>query len=271
MESIQNLSGFVPVNAVRPPAPYVGGKRALSRRLVQLIGQVPHALYAEPFVGMGGVFFRRTNRPGCEVINDISEDVVTLFRILQRHYQSFLDELKWRLSSRAEFQRLTSANPATLTDLERAARFLYLQRAGFGGKVVGRAFGVDYKQGAGFNLTKLVPMLEDIHERLAGVIIERLPYTDFIRRYDRPSALLYLDPPYLGTEHYYGPGVFAQGDFETLEGLLRGCKASWIMSINDHPEIRRLFAGFTMDAVALNYGVGGSATPARELIISRMA
>ena len=68
-----------PVAPVRPIAPYVGGKRALAKRLVEKIEAVPHAIYAEPFVGMGGVFFRRRRRPRKEVINDISAEVVELF------------------------------------------------------------------------------------------------------------------------------------------------------------------------------------------------
>lgn len=118
-----------PVRPVRPVAPYIGGKRALSRRLVTMIDAMPHDLYAEPFVGMGGVFFRRTRRPRKEVINDISADVVLLFRWLQRHYQQVLDVLKWQICSRADFARLLATDPATLTELERVARFLYLQRA----------------------------------------------------------------------------------------------------------------------------------------------
>src|SRR6187549_1518408 len=124
-----------PVQPVRPIAPYVGGKRALSQRLVERIEAIPHEIYSEPFVGMGGVFFRRRRRPRKEVINDISTDVVNLFRLLQRHYQQLLDVLKWQVCSRAEFERLVSVDPATLTDLERGARFLYLQRAAFGGVV----------------------------------------------------------------------------------------------------------------------------------------
>jgi DNA adenine methylase len=114
------------VAPVRPVAGYVGGKRTLSKRLVAMIGATPHSCYVEPFVGMGGVFFRRTTRPTAEVINDISRDVATLFRLLQRHYQQLLDTLKWQLASRAEFERLLKVDPETLTDLERAARFLYL-------------------------------------------------------------------------------------------------------------------------------------------------
>lgn len=253
---------------VRPVAPWVGGKRALSKLLIEQIGATPHELYAEPFVGMGGVFLRRDRRPKAECINDISTDVTTLFRILQRHYQAFLEMIKWQITSRAEFERLMATDPATLTDLERAARFLYLQRLAFGGKVDGRTFGVDYANGGRFNLTKLAPMLEDVHDRLAGVIIERLPYADMIRRYDRPGTLFFIDPPYWGTEDYYGPGLFSEADYEVLRGLLATLKGRFIMTINDVPKARQMFEAFDIAPVQLNYGVGGGQTPARELVIS---
>lgn len=259
---------FESIQPVRPIAPYIGGKRALAKRLVERIEGAPHDVYAEPFVGMGGVFFRRRRRPRKEVINDISADVVNLFRLLQRHYQQLLDVLKWQVCSRAEFERLMAVAPETLTDLERAARFLYLQRTAFGGKVTGRNFGVTLTGGARFDLTKLVPMLEDVHERLCGVDIERLPYADLIARYDTPETLFYLDPPYHGTEAVYGPGVFSAADYERLRALLEGIQGRFILSINDTPMIRELFARFTIEEVQLNYRLSGGVTPARELIIS---
>ena len=259
---------FEAVRPVRPLAPYVGGKRALAKQLIERIEKTPHDIYAEPFVGMGGVFFRRRRRPRKEVINDISADVVNLFRLLQRHYQQLLDVLKWQVCSRAEFDRLVAVDPAGLTDLERAARFLYLQRAAFGGRVASRHFGVTYTAGARFDLTKLVPMLEDVHERLCGVDIERLPYADLVARYDRPNTLFYLDPPYHGNEADYGSGVFSEADFERLRGLLETIDGRFIMSINDTEMIRDLFARFTIETVAVNYRLSGKVTPARELIIS---
>jgi len=159
------------VQPLSPPAPYQGGKRNLAKRLIARIEAIPHATYAEVFVGMGGVFFRRRQAAKAEIINDFSCDVSNLFRILQRHYPQLLDTLRFQITSRAEFERLRAANADTLTDLERAARFLYLQRTAFGGKVAGRAFGVQITGGARFNLTKLEPMLAEAHERLAGVVI----------------------------------------------------------------------------------------------------
>lgn len=257
-----------PIQAVRPPAGYLGGKRNLSRRLVALIAATPHDRYAEPFVGMGGVFFRRTSRPRAEFINDVSGDVATLFRILQRHYVPFMEELRWRFASRAEFERLAALDPGTLTDLERAARFLYLQRNAFGGKVIGRSFGVSYDAPSKFRLSQLEPLLQDVHDRLEGVYIERLPYADFIGRYDRAGTLFYLDPPYHGNEADYGPGVFASADFERLRGLLARLQGRFILSINDTPFIRETFAQFAIEPVAVSYRVSGRVTAARELIIS---
>lgn len=258
-----------PVQPVRPVAAYIGGKRSLSKRLVQMIGGQPHQCYVEPFVGMGGVFFRRALRPGLEVINDVSRDVVTLFRLLQRHYPQLLDTLKWQLSSRAEFNRLLKVDPDTLTDLERAGRFLYLQRLAFGGKVTGQAYGVTTTgAGARFNLSKLEPMLEDVHERLAAVVIECLPFDQLIVRYDRPHTLFYCDPPYWGNERDYGDGVFCRDDFARLSALLEAIQGRFILSINDRPEVRELFAWADIEEVGLNYRISGTVTPARELIIS---
>ena len=83
-----------PVRPIRPAAPYVGGKRNLSARLVDLIEATPHSRYCEPFVGMGGVFLRRRTRPRVEIINDWSADVANLFRILREHYPQFMEVLR---------------------------------------------------------------------------------------------------------------------------------------------------------------------------------
>jgi DNA adenine methylase len=258
-----------PVSPTRPLAPWMGGKRNLARTVVAAIENIPHTLYAEPFIGMGGIFFRRGLRPKGEVINDISKDVVTLFRVLQRHYTPFTEMIRWQLASRAEFERLAATDAETLTDLERAARFLYLQRLSFGGKVVKQTFGTVYDGPARFDVTKLMPMLEEVHDRLAGVIIERLAYAEFIRRYDRPGTLFYLDPPYWGNETDYGTGIFSREDFGALAAALKGVKGRFLMSLNDRKEVRECFADFQIRAVKTTYSVaGGKPKAVSEVLIS---
>lgn len=262
---------MTPVSPTTPVAPWLGGKRNLARRICGRLDATPCLTYAEPFVGMGGVFLRRTQRPRAEVINDRGQDVANLFRILQRHYVAFLDTLRFQLTTRAEFERLVATDPATLTDLERAGRFLYLQRTAFGGKVSGRNFGVSRDRPGRFNLTSLEPMLEDLHARLAGVVIECLDYQDFIRRYDGPDTLFYLDPPYWGSEGDYGKALFGRDDFARLAGQLAALHGRFLMSINDVPEIRELFSWATVEPVATTYSVGnhdGRGSSRAELLIS---
>lgn len=262
--------GMLSTGPVRPAAGYIGGKRNLAKLLTTRIAGVPHTTYAEVFVGMGGVFLRRAARPPAEVINDWSEDVSTFFRILQRHYVAFLDMLRFQLTTRAGFERLMRTDASTLTDLERAARFLYLQRTAFGGKVSGRSFGVSPSSPGRFDMTKLGPMLEAIHDRLSGVVIERLPWADFIRRYDRPATLFYLDPPYYGCEDDYGDGMFGRAEFAGMADVLAALKGRFIMSINDRPETRETFARFKIEAVRTTYSTGGGdkARSFPELVIS---
>lgn len=256
------------VRPVSPAAPYVGGKKILSRKLVELIDNIDHETYAEPFIGMGGVFLRRSRAPAGEVINDISGDVATFFRILQRHYEAFMDMLKFRLTSRREFDRLMAVRPETLTDLERAARFLYLQRLAYGGKVTGRNFGVILGDHGRFDVTRLAIILTDLNERLSGVVIENLDYKDFLDRYDTPGTLFYLDPPYCGSEDYYEPGTFSRADFRILADKLTNVAGRFILSINDVPFIREVFAGFDFEETGVTYTFNGAKPcEAQELII----
>lgn len=256
------------VAPVRPAAAYIGGKRRLGELLARRIEAVPHETYAEPFVGMGGVFFRRQWAPRREVVNDVSRDVATLFRILQRHYPQFMETLKFQITSRAEFERLGACNVDTLTDLERAARFLYLQRLAFGGKVAGRNFGVEPTRGARFDVTKLGPLLDEIHERLAGVVIECLPWSDFIDRYDGARTLFYLDPPYWGSETDYGTGVFARADFARLAQRLSEIAGRFMLSVNDVPQTREAFGRFAIEPVSTRYTISGKWMDVAEILVS---
>lgn len=267
-----NPLNLVPVDPVRPLAAYIGGKRLLSKRLCARISAIPHRSYAEVFVGMGGVFFRRDLRSKVEIINDWSEDVSTFFRVIDNHYVAFLDMIRFQISSRAGFEKLLAIPPESLTDLQRSARFLYIQRLAFGGKVTDRNFGVAPGRPGHFDVTKIGPMIEAVHERLAGVVIERLEWEKFIQRYDRAGTLFYLDPPYYGYEKDYGADMFDRDQFTKMAKRLRKIKGSFLLSINDHPEVRKIFDGFTFEEVRTRYTIGGNATGKAkgvgELIIS---
>lgn len=256
------------VKAAAPVAPWLGGKKRLHGRITQRIEAIDHRTYVEPFVGMGGVFLRRRFRPSLEVANDLNGEIINLFRILQRHYPQLMEIMRFQLAGRREFERLRATDPRTLTDLERAARFLYLQRLAFGGQVTG-VFGVAPTSGPRFSLSRLEIILEEARERLDGVVLESLDWSELIDRYDSPRTLFYLDPPYFGGENDYGKGMFDRSQFLKMADQLGAIKGAFLLSINDTPEIRGWFGRFHMEEVSLTYSISArAATDAKELILS---
>ena len=257
------------ISPVKPVAPYYGGKFRLQKQIIKLIEEIPHKIYGEAFVGMGGIFLRRSQKPKAEVINDYSDDVVNLFRILNNHYAPFLDMFRYQLTSRAEFNRLNKQDPDQLTDLQRAARFLYVQRTTFGGKITGRSYGVSTDRAARFNITNLEPMLSDVHERLSGVTIEKLDWKDFIEKYDQKDILFYLDPPYFNCEGDYGKDIFDRSQYKIMARVLKKLKGKFLLSINNVPEINVIFKDFNIHEVETRYSISRTAdTAAKELIIT---
>lgn len=264
----KDLFGAEHVEPLKPAAAYLGGKRILARQLVPLIDGLDHVAYAEPFVGMGGVFFRRTIGRPREFINDIDGDIANFFRVLKWHYGPLVDLMRFDVTSRSEFDWLKAANPRSMTDLQRAARFLYLQTLYFGGGA-SQTFGVSPQYPARFDVVTIGAHIERLHERLRRVVIEQLDFSEFIRRYDCADMLFYLDPPYWGGERDYGKGKFERADFRRLAEQLAGIAGRFILSINDRPEIREIFAAFEMREVELTYTVAkGEGTPAKELIVT---
>lgn len=254
-----------------PPAAWLGGKRHLAKRICSVLASTPHVAYVEPFIGMGGVFLRRRVRPETEVINDLSGDITTLFRVLQRFPEALLRELRWRPAIRSEFDRLKEMRDCDLLDIERAARLIYLQTLAFGGRVAVQHFGTSATGSHNFDIRRLEPRLRRLHVRLAGVVIENLDWLSCVTRYDRPTTLFYLDPPYWECENDYGEGMFARGDFQRMADKLRSIEGKFLLSINDRPEIREMFAWADMEAVETTYTVGGGdhAGAAAELLIGK--
>ena len=252
---------------IAPLAPYLGGKFRLSKRIINKIEQIPHKIYAEPFVGMGGIFLRRTQIPKAEIINDINGELVNLYRIVRRYPNTLYKETEFLFASRQEFERLLKTPPETLTDIERAARFLYLQNQAFGGTVCGQSFGVSIDRTARFNFVKMQERIRNVAERLASVTIERQDFETFITRYDTKDTLFYLDPPYWGNETDYGKGIFCRADFERLRDCLTGIKGRFILSLNDTPQVKELFKNFTIEQTDVTYSINKTGCCNRSEVI----
>ena len=102
-----------------------------------------------------------------------------------------------------------------------------------------------------------------------GTYVENLPWRECMTRYDRPHSFFFLDPPYWQTEGY---GVdFGFHEYQQMADFMRSCKGKVMVSINDHPDIRAVFDGFTMMGLDIKYSLGsvhGQPGSSRELVIT---
>jgi DNA adenine methylase len=235
---------------------YVGGKSLLANTIIPKIPE--HHTYVEVFAGAAWLLFKKTAESKVEVLNDINTELVNLYRVIKLHLEEFVRYLKWILVARDEFERFKKEDPATLTDIQRAVRFYYLLRAGYGGKIVQPSFGAGVTRPSSLNLLRIEEDLSAAHLRLSRVTIENQPYQKILERMDRPETFFYLDPPYFQCEDYYGRGIFARADFERLRDIMKGLKGKFILSINDEPEIRRIYQDFSIETVKTSYALAGA-------------
>lgn len=245
-----------------PIIPWVGGKRRLAKHLLPLFPE--HKCYVEPFCGGAALFFRK-DASKVEVINDINGELINLYRVVKNHLEEFVRQFKWALSSRQLFEWEKATPVDVLTDIQRAARFYYLQNMAFGAKIEGQTFGTATTAPVGVNLLRLEENLSAAHLRLARTTIEHLSWLECIEKYDRPHTLFYLDPPYWGTQGY---GVeFRLEQYDAIASMARTIKGNMIISVNDIPEMRQAFSGLHIEAVDLKYSIGSNRYQGKELII----
>lgn len=230
------------------PLSYVGGKRRIAKNIIALIPD--HTAYVEPFAGGAQVFFHKP-RSRIEVLNDLDGEVVNFLKMCQRHPEELARLLRLQPASRQIFRWHLAQPPKLLTDVERAARFFYLQKNSWGGHRMRQNFHYCVTKPPNYNPKTLPKALLAAADRLANVQIEHLSYLDILRRYDRPTTFFYCDPPYVGVDLYRHN--FSDQQFIELATLLPSLKGRFLLSINDCPRAREWFAPFHRREITFTY------------------
>ena len=215
----------------------------------------PHETYVEPFCGAATLFLAKPPSR-VEVLNDLDGELVNFWRIVKLHSPELVRQLSGNLISREVFDLQKRAPTIGLTDVQRAARYFYLQRLCYGGRVNARTFSTSRHRPSGWNPATLPNQFQSLFKRLERTFIEHLDAVECIRRYDSKGTLFYLDPPYWDIKGY--KHNFEPHDFVRLLEALKGLKGKFILSINDTPEIRRLFGIFTIREITSRYFMGNT-------------
>jgi DNA adenine methylase len=232
------------VNRTRPILRWPGGKSRMLKHVLPMIP--PHVCYCEPFAGGLAVLLAK-ERSQVEVVNDLNGDLVALYRNLQFHLPAVMEEVKWMFASRRNLYDFIK-QPG-LTELQRASRFLLVNRTSFGGGM--KSFGVAKTPGGGVGFDRKVvgELLAKAHERLDGVVVENLSYERCLENYDSKDTFHFIDPPYLNapTKAYNG---FSEAQMRELRKRVGRLKGKWIVTVDDSPLNRELFSDCELRAVS---------------------
>jgi DNA adenine methylase len=245
------------------PLPWIGGKRRIAKRLVGLLPE--HETYVEPFCGGAQVFFHKPPSR-VEVLNDLDGELINFLRCCQLHCPELVRYLAFATSSRRWFEIYASLDPATLTDIQRAARFYYLQKHSFGGRIHGQNYHYSVSKPSNYKTDLIGETLAAVARRLERVQLESWPYERIIERYDRPDTFFYIDPPYVGVPYYRHN--LEDDEFPKLAWRLQNIKGRFILSINDCNIAREAFACFHQREISLPYTAARTVPLVRELIFS---
>jgi len=132
--------------------------------------------------------------------------------------------------------------------------------------VRGRTWGSTREKAPRINFMRMEEELSEVHLRLSHVTIENLDYASLIKRYDAAKTFFYLDPPYYKLP-FYQHNLNKLQDYSDMADILNKIKGKFLLSINDHPEIRKVFSDFTAQKVSIKYTVGIKPTTGKELLI----
>lgn len=211
---------------MRSVIPYFGGKHAQAPWIISHFRY--HKCYLELFGGGGSVLIQKCPSR-VEVYNDIDSNLVNFLLVLRSNKERLFEEIDSLPVSRSLYDKWKwEALPED--EFERAVRWWYLARNGYGGvqrhKTGWKHSKVRNGANSYYNACELALSMA---ERIRNVQIECLDFRECFQIYDSPKTLSYVDPPYRGYEIYY-EGNFADNDHVELAKILNAAKGDVIVS-----------------------------------------
>jgi DNA adenine methylase len=263
---------------IKSPLRYPGGK---SRAITDIVRVIPYSFneYREPFVGGGSLFiYIRQTHPHVKVwVNDLNVELFLFWRELQLNAhklaQCLIETRKNVESGAILFQQLTQQDTSQMTDFERAIRFFILNRITFSGTVESGGYSEQAFHGR-FTHSSIDRLLK-MGKIMDGVKITNLDYAEVMDT-EGKDVFIFLDPPYLSAtqSRLYGKNgsLHLIFDHARFKNHVLNCAHACLITYDDSPAIRQLYAGMHQQAWKLQYGMNNykqeSAEIGNELFIA---
>ena len=254
---------------------WAGSKRQLLPRLIHKL-PAHFGTYIEPFAGSACLFF--AVNPAKAILSDQNPDLIEAYKTITRHPIRVLRAARAMSASPDEYYRVRAQSRESLSPLNRAVRFLYLNR---------HCFNALYRtNGSGaFNVPiglKTGGFPDDETFRRSAAILGRaeLFCSDFEETLTRAKKgdFVYLDPPYVSRKgadkNVYGCGSFTARDLPRLLcqlELLHSKKVHFLLSYSHSPELLKLLPQKSQPGFEVRRHISGKANGrsfAKEVLLN---
>jgi len=245
------------------PSPFVkwvGGKRQLLKQFRELDLYPPSLFnprtntYFEPFAGGGALFFDLL--PEKAVLTDMNEELVIAYNVIKNDVEKLIVKLKKhkKENTKEYFLKIRAKDVEKMTDIARAARFIYLNKTAFNGlyRVNSKnGFNVPYGKYNNPNIAD-VENLRLVSGSLKGTTIKHADYK-MVLDTAKKGDFVYFDPPYYPVSRtssftsYTRDAFLEKEQIELRETFLelhkRGCYV--MLSNSDTTFMRQIYAGLS--------------------------
>ncbi len=210
----------------------------------------PHRVYVEPFVGAGHVFWAKEPSE-VEVINDLDPGLIKWYQDLKKRSRFSCDMTpdsdKWRRIRK-------KAGPLGFCDFLHLLKFSYGCKGGTFNHGAAKAC-LTQNDLSTCKVTKLARNFDKFRDRLSHTRILKRDYRDILKKFDGPDTFFYLDPPF---HEMMCPYVSCDVNPRQIADAVRKLKGKWLLSYNDHSDVRKAFKGYKIEKISTKYSMDES-------------
>jgi DNA adenine methylase Dam len=239
----------------KPFLKWAGGKTQMIPDLLKF-APAKFNKYIEPFIGGGALYFN-INHPK-SIISDLNEELVITYKQVKENVFEVISVLDSYINTEEFYYKIRSVSPSSLSDSERAARLIYLNKTCFNGlfRVNKKGdFNVPYGKRTGPFLNK--QNLIGASEYMQDTEIYHLDYKETLKKYAKKGDFVFLDPPYQPVGKFsdfkrYIKEFFYETDQIELANIFKDLtnKGCYVMLTNsDHPFILDLYKEFHIETI----------------------